>query len=85
MIFSYKRQENMQENSQCTNYFMFKQDLQIQEYLLSLDNSLKYNLGKCRTRTHPLPVTKARFNKDDPVNESCPLCNSGKISPFIYF
>ena len=58
---------------------MFKKDLQIEKYLLSLDNNLKYNLAKFRTRTHHLPVTKSRFNKDDPVNVSYSLRESGKI------
>ena len=62
-IFLQKWQENLQEDSQCTNYLMFKQDLQLEKYLLSLDNSLKYNLAKIRTRTHHLPVTKARLTK----------------------
>ena len=84
-IFLQKWHENMQENSQCTNYLMFKQDLQIEKYLLSLDNSLKYNLAKFRTRTHYLPVTKARFNKDDPIDVSCPLCESGKIGDEYHY
>ena len=75
----------MQENSQCTNYLMFKQDLQIEKYLLSLDNSLKYNLAKFRTRTHHLPVTKARFNKVDPIDVSCPLCESGKTGDEYHY
>ena len=78
-IFLQKWHENMQENGQCTNYLMFKHDLQIQKYLSPLDNRLKYNLAKFRTRTYHLPVTTARFNKDHPVHVSYPLCESGKI------
>ena len=84
-IFLQKWKEKMQENSQCTNYLMFKQDLQIEKYLLSLDNSLKYNLAKFRTRTHHLPVTKARFNKVDPIDVSCPLCESGKTGDEYHY
>ena len=84
-IFLQKWHENMQEISQCTYHLMLKQDLQIEKYLLSLDNSLKYNLAKFRTRTYHLPVTKARFNKEDSVDVSCPLCESGKIGDEYHY
>ena len=75
----------MSENSQCTNYVMFKQDLQIEKYLMLLDDNMKYNIAKFRTRTHHLPVTKARFKEAGSVDVTCTLCNYGEVGDEFHY
>ena len=76
-VFQQNWLANMNENSQCTNYVLFKENLQMEDYLVQLEDGAKYIITKFRTRTHHLPVTNNRFICDNAKDSTCPLCNRG--------
>ena len=45
----------------CTNYTIFKETLEFEEYLITLDFKYMKNLCKFRCRSHNLPVNNGRF------------------------
>ena len=73
------------ENSQCTNYSIFKQSLQIEDYLVQLDDDAKYTIAKFRTRSHHLPVTNNRFQSNNAEDTTCPLCQNGEIGDEFHY
>ena len=48
-------------NRVCTNYTVFKETLEFEEYLINLDFKYIKNLCKYRCRSHHLPVNNGRF------------------------
>ena len=75
----------MNENSQCTNYVLFKENLQMEDYLVQLEDEAKYIIEKFRTRMHHLPVTNNRFIRDNAKDSTCPLCNRGEVGDEFHY
>ncbi len=63
-------------NSVCINYRIFKIDPCIENYL-KLSEKLRIPLTKFRCGNHRLPVSAHRFEKNIP--DVCTLCNSGDV------
>ena len=84
-IFLQNWHTSINENSQCTNYSIFKQSLQIEDYLVQLDDDAKYNIAKFRTRSHHLPVTNNRFQSNNAEDTTCPLCQNGEIGDEFHY
>ena len=75
-IFVQNWRNEMNSNSQCMVYKMFKQAPKIEKFMLNLDYVHKIRLSKYISRVHNLPVTNIRFNfKDNDSSTFCPLCN----------
>ena len=83
-IFLRDWQSEVAQNSQCSNYKLFKHYHVMEKYLVELDNAHKYNISKFRTRTHHLPITKRRF-KDETADVTCPLCSSGDVGDEYHY
>ena len=75
----------MTENSQCTNYLIFKQNLEMEDYLVQLEDDATYTIAKFRTRTHHLPVTKNRFLNDNSEDITWPLCQGGDVGDEFHY
>ena len=84
-IFLQNWHTSINENSQCTNYSIFKQSLQIEDYLVQLDDDAKYTIAKFRTRSHHLPVTNNRFQSNNTEDTTCPLCQNGEIGDEFHY
>ena len=72
-------------NSQCELYKVFKNVHCMESYLTMLDGHEKFYIGKFRMRVHNLPGTKSRFVKDECVDVSCNLCNSGETGDEYHY
>ena len=83
-IFLQNWQEDMQQNSQCSTYKLFKHYHEMEDYLVELADVHKFSIAKFRTRTHHLPITRSRF-KDYTVDVTCPLCPSGDIGDECHY
>ena len=60
-------------NRHCSNYRIFKDDLQFETYLCSLNDKDRINLCQFRCRSTKLPIsTSFVYNID---NETCKLCD----------
>ena len=83
----FKRQwlEDLNSNSQCSMYKVFKTEHCVEKYLTMLDGNEKYAISKFRMRVHNLPVTKGRFSHDVDVNVGCNLCNSGEVGDEYHY
>ena len=67
-------------NRVCTNYNIFKETLEFEEYLINLDFKYMKNLCKFRCRSHHLPVNNGRFIEVTQADLKCTLCNkSGDV------
>ena len=73
------------ENSQCTVYRMFKSNQQFELYLQNLDQNDRVNLCKFRCRNHFLPITKNRFKEVDRKDLLCMLCSSQEIGDEFHY
>ena len=64
---------NINENSLCINYKLFKTKFEFEEYLL-LEDQFRIPLSKFRCGSHHLPISNRRY---DPIDERnlCPLCH----------
>ena len=62
-MYRQKWHDDVWNNSQCTFYRMFKDNLFFENYLEKLNSSDRINLCKFRSRAHQLPVTRNRFRE----------------------
>lgn len=81
-IEAQKLVEDINTNSMCTNYRIFKTVSSFEYYLTLLDTSHRINLCKFRCRNHNLPVQKAKY--DDECSPYCIKC-SGIIGDEFHY
>ena len=83
----YKQQwlSELNDNSQCTVYRIFKEELCFEQYLNVLDYIDYVSLCKFRCRSHKLPVCKDRFNNLPFTELVCPLCNVRDIGDEFHY
>ena len=61
-------------NRVCTNYIIFKETLEFEEYLITLDFKYMKNLCNFRCRFHNHPVNNGRFIEVTQADLKCTLC-----------
>ena len=66
-------------NRVCTNYTVFKETLEFEEYLINLDFKYMKNLCKFRCRSRHLPVNNGRFIEVTQADLTCTLCKSSEV------
>ena len=64
---------NIDTNTLCQNYKIFKDELKFEPYL-ALPNDLRIPVTRYRTGSHHLPISNQRYNPIDERN-LCPLCS----------
>ena len=75
-IFKQEWNSQLQSNSQCSNYRIFKETFQLEPYLCMLNEKDKINMCKFRCRSSNLPVATATlYNSSDVPDDRCNLCN----------
>ena len=82
-IFIQNWQADMDQNSQCSSYKLFKDTFQPEDYFKKLNTSDAIHLSKFRTRTHHLPITKNRF--DSSQSTLCTLCDNNDIGDEFHY
>ena len=75
----------LQRNSQCKIYTLIKEKPKIEEYLVTIDNAVKYKLLRFITRVHHLPVTYNRYREDNEHDTTCPLCPLGVLGDETHY
>ena len=73
------------ENRICTNYRIFKDDLEMEKYFELLDHKDAVILSRFRCRSHNLPVNKSRFDASVTDGTHCPLCISNDIGDEYHY
>ena len=67
--------QEVHDNGQCDFYRILKKQPAAENYLLTLNNPLKFDLLKFIMRNHFLPVTYNRFENENVYESVCPLCD----------
>ena len=76
------------ENSMCDNYRIFKNNIDLEEYLVKLNFHDSRILTKFRCRGHRLPITANRFDKDKNTRRHltfCTKCNGNELGDEIHY
>ena len=69
----------------CTNYTIFKEILEFEEYMNNLDYKYMKNLCKFRWRSPHLPVNNGRFIEVTQADLKCTLCKSGDVGDEYHY
>jgi hypothetical protein len=69
-------------NSVCTNYKIFKCELGIDNYF-QLNEYLRISLTHFRCRNHKLPISQNRYN--DNIPNVCTLCNANEVGDEFHY
>ena len=72
-------------NSLCRNFRIFKHTIQLEGYLKNLDEPLRCYLTKFRCGASGIPVVTGRFPKTEYQNRVCPLCNNEQIGDEFHY
>ena len=59
--------------------------IQIEDYLVQLDDDVKYIIAKFRTRSHHLPAANNRFQSNNAEDTTCPLWQNGEIGDEFHY
>ena len=76
---------DVEENSQCLNYRIFKQTLHFEKYFHHLNDSEAKILCKFRCANHKLPIVSGRYNQIPRNERFCTHCNEGKIGDEFHY
>jgi len=85
-----KLSSDIQENSLCKNYRLFKEGVSFEEYLVKLEFNNRVDLCKFRCGNHQLPISKVRFMNDtDKVTNRhltlCSKCESNQVGDELHY
>ena len=70
--------EKIQSGSRCTNYRIFKQNLNFEIYLTKLSPRHRITMSKFRCGYNKLPVNDFRFFRSaNPSERNCKICKQG--------
>lgn len=79
-------QEKIQTGSRCTNYKIFKQNLNLEFYLTNLSPRHRIIMSKFRCGYNKLPVNDFRFFRSVDLSEkNCKLCTRGEIGDEYHY
>ena len=76
---------DVNNNSICYNYRMYKDGFKFENYLISLDNPLRDSMMKFRFSNHKLPIQSQRFIGIEREERVCELCNTGEIGDEFHY
>ena len=75
----------LEENSVCCNYRLFKQSFCFEEYLNLLPLSLRQSFLRFRLVNHKLPVQQKRLHNMPREERFCTLCDSREIGDEFHY
>ena len=75
----------VQENSQCVIYRIFKENLEFEPYLTQLSDNDRINLCKFRCSSHRLPCVTGRYANIPRSERICNLCNLNVMGDEFHF
>ena len=86
-IFLQKWNEEIQTNSLCTNYRLFKKSMDKEDYLTQLPFKQWQKLLKFRCGNHRLPITQERraHKPEGPSLQLCPLCGTRNLCDELHY
>ena len=76
---------NMQNSSKASNYKLFKENCEFEEYLDLLNDNERILLCKFRTTNHRLIIETGRWQNIDREDRICNLCNEGLVGDEFHY
>ena len=83
-LFLNEWKSQVESNSLCYKYRLFKQKLGFEEYLINAPAKFRNYLIKFRTRNHRLPIETGRWRRIPREKRKCHLCHSDIGDEFHY-
>jgi hypothetical protein len=83
-VFCQKWHSEVSENRLCFNYRIFKNEINLEPYLVQLDFLDRLNLAKFRCGSHKLPNSVNRFITTN-ISTDCSLCNLGELGDEFHY
>lgn len=75
---------SINESSSCVSYRLFKEEFNLENYLLKLPLTFKRTLCLFRTRNHRLPIETGKWFNIDIADRKCNLCDASLGDEFHY-
>ncbi|XP_070182616.1 uncharacterized protein [Littorina saxatilis] len=72
-------------NSLCFNYRIYKKDFCLERYLLCLPRKLQVKLAKFRTSNHKLPIHQHRFFNVPRNERLCDMCDKNELGDEFHY
>ena len=76
---------NMRNSSKASNYILFKENCDFEDYLDILSDKERITLCKFRTTNHRLIIETGRWHNIDRDDRICTLCNAGLIGDEFHY
>ena len=76
---------DMHNSSKASNYKLFKENCEFEEYLDILNNKERIVLCKFRTANHRLIIETGRWHNIDRENRICTLCDEGLVGDEFHY
>ena len=73
------------ENSQCINYRIFKENLRLESYLINMNKKDRITFCRFRCGNHRLPITSGRYENRQRNMRLCTLCNLQSIGDEFHY
>lgn len=83
-LFLNEWHSQLDNNSSCHNYKIFKTKFGFEHYLVSIEEKYKKYLVKFRTRNHRLPIETGRWRRIPRHNRTCHLCHTDVGDEYHY-
>lgn len=77
-------QTSLQNSSKGLSYGIYKESIQLENYILNLDKKDWLQLLKFRTANHHFPCETGRWSNTDINDRTCKLCRSHDIADVLF-
>ena len=75
----------LQESSKGMNYSLYKENIDMENYLMVLPKSIYTTFAKFRTGNHRFPCEVGRYNDTEIAERKCTLCDSGDVGDEMHY
>ena len=76
---------SVQISSKCINYRLYKHELPLEKYVLSLPVNLRISISRFRTTNNRLPIETGRWDNIERNERNCQLCFSSEIGDEFHY
>ena len=84
-IYAQEWISNVNNNSQCKVYRIFKRDLKFEKYLTTLPLKCRLDLCRLRCSNSRIPTVSGRYRDIDFCDRICTLCNQSKLGDEYHY
>ena len=75
----------MHASSKSRNYGLFRNDINLEKYIINLNGSLFYSMIRFRTASHKLLIETVRWHYTDLSERKCELCTENDLGDEYHY